>query len=386
MKISIITFWQSLDNYGQILQSYALQRVLLERGHSPEILRYGFHEFLYPSIHFKDIFNKSGLKNIYIHFNLYLRQLLKNEDVRNFRVFKKKYFHFSKETYNTLKDLQVNSPSADCYIAGSDQIWAQLLSNNNNKSFFLDFGNKDIRRVAYAPSFALKEYPIELLPILTEQLSKFNAISVREPNGVTICNKAGFKAKLVLDPTLLLPPKYYSKFFSHYLPIKKSPYCFIYHVNVYSSNALFWENIKQYNSLHGIVNISTYANGDKSKNMHILDKTQYVYPTIEQWLLLIKNAKYVVTTSFHGIAFSILFHKPFIYCPVPESKYAANDRVSSLLERLNIKDRTLADNNIDNITRILESSIRWDDVDLSLDKLRKDSLDFLLSSINESPF
>ena len=386
MKISIITFWQTLDNYGQILQSYALQRVLKEKGHSPEIIRYGFHEFLYPSIHFKDIFGKSGLKNIYNHFNLFIRQFLKNEDVRKFRVFQKKYFHFSRETYNTLKDLQLNAPYADCYIAGSDQIWAQILAYENNRSFFLDFGDRDIRRVAYAPSFALKEYPIELLPILTEQLSKFNAISVREPNGVNICALAGYEAKLVLDPTLLLSSGAYCKLCSCKFTITQSPYCFIYHVNVYSPNALLWDSIKQYNYLQGIANIATYANGDKSKNMHILDKAQYVYPTIEQWLLLIKNAQYVVTTSFHGIAFSILFHKPFIYCPVPESKYAANDRVYSLLERLNITDRTLYDSNVDKTARIIETSIRWDEVDQNLYKLKKDSLDFLLSSINESSF
>ena len=386
MKISIITFWQTLDNYGQILQSYALQRVLKERGHSPEIVRYGFHEFLYPSIHFKDIFNKSGLKNLYIHFNLFIRQFLKNEDVRKFRAFKKKYFHFSRETYNTLKDLQLNAPHADCYLAGSDQIWAQLLSNKNNRSFFLDFGDHDICRVAYAPSFALKEYPIELLPILTEQLSKFNAISVREPNGVNICKKAGYEAKLVLDPTLLLSSGVYSKLFPQQLPIKWSPYCFIYHVNVYSSDTLFWESIKHYNYRHGIANIAVYANRDKSKEMHILDQAQYVYPTIGQWLLLIKNAQYVVTTSFHGIAFSILFHKPFIYCPVPESKFAANDRVYSLLERLTINDRTMNENNANNISSFLGSSINWDAVDQNLHKLQKDSLDFLLSSINESTF
>lgn len=384
MKISIITFWQSLDNYGQILQSYALQSVLKERGYSPDIIRYGFHGFLYPSIHFKDIFNISGLKNIYNHLNLYIRQCMKNEDIRKFRAFKKKHFNFSRETYNTIKDLQLNAPSASCYIAGSDQIWAQLLSNDNNRAFFLDFGGNNIRKIAYAPSFALKEYPKELLPLLKEQLSKFNAISVREPNGLAICMKVGYRAKLVLDPTLLLSPDHYSKLFPQNMLVCQSPYCFIYHVNVYSADSLFWENIKHYNKQHGISNIATYANGDKSKNMHFLDQADYIYPTIGQWLFLIKNAQYIVTTSFHGIAFSILFHKPFVYCPVPESKFAANDRVSSLLERLGITERTMNDNNVMNITKILESSIYWDRVDQNLYKLKKDSLDFLFSSINES--
>ena len=251
-------------------------------------------------------------------------------------------------------------------------------------SFFLDFGRPDICRIAYAPSFALKEYPIELLPLLKEQLSKFDAISVREPNGVSICKKAGYGAKLVLDPTLLLSQEYYSKLFPRNLLIKQSPYCFIYHVNVYSPDLLFGETIKQFNNQHGIFNIATYANSDKRKNMHLLDWAEYMYPTIGQWLLLIKNAKYIVTTSFHGIVFSILFHKPFIYCPIPDSKFAANDRVLSLLERLGINDRTLSDYNSNNITKIIESSINWDKVDQNLYKLRKDSLDFLFSSINES--
>ena len=100
--------------------------------------------------------------------------------------------------------IQQNPPQADCYITGSDQVWAQLLDNINNEGFFLNFGSSQIKRISYAASFAMTSYPQELKKKLKEKLSIFSAISVRESSGVEICKELGYNVSWVLDPTFLL--------------------------------------------------------------------------------------------------------------------------------------------------------------------------------------
>lgn len=114
--------------------------------------------------------------------------------------------------------------------------------------------------------------------------------------------------------------------------------------------------------------------------MRILVGAEYVYPTIPQWLGWIKNAEFVLTSSFHGIIFSILFHVPFVVCLREESMYAGNDRVITLLNSLYLDDRILSSGTC--IENILSKKINWIDVDTRLSALRLDSLAFLSKNIS----
>ena len=381
MKISVITFWQSLDNYGQVLQGYAMQKVLKMHGHRPEIIRYGFHNYLLPSIRYSKLYNKKEILNLLYHIRLYLYNIKNGTDRRRFRQFKRKYIKYSSSTYNSLKELQNNPPVADCYVAGSDQIWAQLLTNRNNRCFFLDFGNERTNRFSYAASFAMKEYPQELKDELRELLKRFNAVSVREPNGIKICEDIGIEANLTLDPTLLLPG-------NHYRSLMKKPknipdrYCFTYHVNVYKPQVLHWNTIKEYCNCHNLSSIAVYANHEKNQNMEFLYGAQYLYPKIEEWLYIIYHAKFVVTSSFHGVVFCILLHKQFLYCPLEESIFSANDRVSSLLERIGLAQRITYSINQDNLDKFINQEINWHKIEKELTILRNYSMHYLLTSIN----
>lgn len=381
MKISIITFWQSLDNYGQILQCYALQEVLRLQCHQPELIRYGFHKYLLPSINYSRLYQKKEIHNFINHIKLNLYDTINNTDIRKFRKFKRKYIKSSIRTYNNLTDLQNNPPIADCYLAGSDQIWAQLISNKNNRSFFLDFGLKKTKRISYAASFAMDEYPNEIKEELKDLLSNFYKISVREPNGVIICNDIGIDAKLVLDPTLLLTGDHYKRIFKRYKGIPAN-YCFIYHVNVYQDNSLYWNIIKNYNEAHGFSSIATYGNGKNNFDMKILQGAEYVYPQIGEWLFMINHAKYVVTSSFHGVVFCILFHTPFIFCPLEKSKFSANDRISHLLEKLGLQNRIITSLNCESLNDFIYSFIDWEKVDTVIKTMRIHSLNFLIDSLS----
>lgn len=376
-KVAVITFFQSLDNYGQLLQCFALQKTLQKLGTSPYVIRYGFHRPYCLWLQWRILFSRTGLylirKNVESFYHEYIKTKSPN---RRFNSFRHNHIVFSHRCYNSLEDLQRNPPKADIYITGSDQVWAQLLSSHNNRSFFLDFGENSIKRIAYAPSFAIEDYPNELLGELSILLNNFDAVSVRETTGVTICKKVGIHAHLVLDPTLLLTPDDYN-FVS--ATAANDKYCFAYHVNITTSEELRWASVSKYNERHGIISYATFANPQDNIDMKILVGAEYVYPTIPQWLGWIKNAEYVLTSSFHGIAFSILFHVPFVACLRKKSMYAGNDRITTLLTSLCLDYRIISSDS--GIESILSRKIDWYEVDKRLFELRKDSIAFLSRNI-----
>ena len=251
-----------------------------------------------------------------------------------------------------------------------------MLNNINNKSFFLDFGQSSVKRIAYAPSFAIKAYPIELKNDLKNNLRRFNAISVREKTGIIICKDVGADAKLVLDPTLLLTKLVYDRIA---ITTKYRRYAFVYHVNIEKSQEIFWKECKKFNEKSGLLSIATYANPIEGITMEMLFGANYLYPTIGEWIGLIKHAEYVLTSSFHGMVFSILYHKPFAVCLRKESTFAGNDRVTDLLDSLGLKDRIIT--NGDQLNIILCKYINWEKIEEKLQKYRENSIDFLKYSV-----
>ena len=376
-KFAVITFFQSQDNYGQLLQCFALQKILQKLGTSPCVIRYGFHRHYYHVLPWKVLLSKPGFYVLQKKIKSFYHENIRAKyPKRGFNRFRHNYINFTRRCYNSLEDLQRNPPKADIYITGSDQVWAQLISSYNNRSFFLDFGKNSVKRIAYAPSFALENYPKDLQDELRLLLDNFDAVSVREKTGVSICQKVGIHAQLVLDPTLLLTIDDYN-FFS--ATATNNKYCFAYHVNISTSEELRWASVSKYNEQHGIRTYAAFANPHDNIDMEILVGAEYVYPTIPQWLGWIKKAEYVLTSSFHGIIFSIIFHVPFVVCLREESMYAGNDRVITLLSSLCLNNRILSSGaSIDNI---LSKKIDWIEVDEKLSVLRIDSLAFLNNNL-----
>ena len=210
MKIGIITLWQSSDNYGQQLQCWALQQQLLKMGHEPYLVRYDIdHRFggqkqtllkklvkfalVYPAV--KSLQSKVERKR---EQKLLDYVALRNKE-RHFEAFRNTELRLSNRLYANLKELRDNPPKADAYIVGSDQVWAHLLSNPENAAMYLDFGENNTKRIAYAPSFSMPNYPVKLKSLLKAKLSKFDALSVREQTGVAICQELGYKVDVVVQ-------------------------------------------------------------------------------------------------------------------------------------------------------------------------------------------
>lgn len=388
MRVGITTFYQSNDNYGQLLQGYALQTVLLGLGHEPFTIRYGFHQ-RYPHLRRRErrkIFWRERMEALFPFMERRqpdtdgnYRATEGRKDDRGFDEFRKKHLRFSALTYNSLRDIRRYPPLADCYVTGSDQVWAQLLNYEDHQIFFLDFGSRRTIRISYAPSFALAEYPADLMPKLTAQLRRFDAISVREQEGIEICRQAGYDAVLVLDPTLLLTKEQYKPLMQESATELPSHFSFVYQVNVASPEELLWESFRNYNHTRGYNTIAVHANGLSDEEMEFLDGADYTYPNIQEWLRYINSSEYVLTSSFHGTAFAIIFHKPFAVCLRKDSMFAGNGRIFTLLKALGLESRIATAES--DAAQLLEADIDWQAVDARLEKLRAESLDYLARAL-----
>ena len=381
MRIAITTFFQSQTNYGQLLQAFAMQQSLMQLGHFPYTIRYGFHEPLAP-IH--------GLERIQPNFSKLLSNMpvqvaeAGTEDNRHFDDFRSQHMNLSQNAYNTVDELRHYPPVADCYLTGSDQVWAQLLCHENNATFYLDFGCPEVLRISYAPSFALNAYPEEQNSLLAEHLKRFDAISTREKTGVEICKKAGREATWVVDPTMLLNGEYYRQLAAESVTPLPDDYAFVYHVNIKKDDLPCWSLFRQYNTANGLPALAVHANGEgqpKDEVEFLSGDATYLYPTIQDWIRLIDGSRYVLTTSFHGMLFAIMLHKPFFVSLRPQSMFAGNDRITDILAELGLTGRIVTPET--DVAAMLQQSIDWEAVDRKMGALREHSLGFLKHSLEK---
>ena len=378
MKIGVITFWQSPDNYGQQLQCWALQQCLQKEGHDVFLIRYDFANRIIGS----------GMKNRLKKSSVYhfLKILIVNlrcffdgrERKRGFVRFRRENIVMGKSFYRTSDGLKKHPPLCDAYIVGSDQVWSQLLSIEENEVFYLNFGDEKIKRISYAPSFAVKEYPKHLLSKLKEMLLHLDAISVRDDSSVEICGNVGIKAMKVVDPTLLLTGMEYGALLKKDVPYPAKSYAFVYSINIKSPDELYFDELKNYCDIAGVRCIATASSGYvPAKELLPAD---YVYPTVGGWISFIRNAAFVVTPSFHGVVFCIIMHTPFVYIPLKGRFSGGNGRVLSLLNDLSLASCVW--HNGRSYEDILSKQIDWDAVDGKVREMKESSVKFLRDSLN----
>ena len=344
MKIGIITFWETQDNYGQVLQCYALQTFLKKMGHEPYLIRYSLFDDHtgYPG-RWKSVFS---IKKILLFVNKKIKKMVSphpmktTDHSRSFDVFKKQYIKATKRKYRSLKELRRNPPQAEVYICGSDQIWYApdnyAVYKNITRAYFLDFGAPEVIRIAYAPSFGRADYPQGYCDYIAPLLQNFQLVTVRETGGVKVCAQAGRKDAIqVPDPTCLIDK-------ITYLNISKSPNASKKYILLYllgsKDDGISMPTIYNYAKANGFEVKYIASQGRRGE----FDK---IYPTVNEWLGLMANAELTITNSFHGSVFSIIFNRQFIALPIGGYKRdGGNDRLFTLCENLNITDRIYNDN------------------------------------------
>ena len=302
MKIGIVTM-PLCANYGGTLQNWALQQVLIRMGHEPITLRFPVMYQGMSSLHYwTKVFPMQAMRFVAHKFvggkyEMPLAIGLWKESVRGMERFVDEHINVTEYLPNLSMD-DVRRYGVEALIVGSDQIWRPVMYDAV-KYYFLGFtGDSDILRVAYAPSVALDKWPYkeEVTVKLRELIKKFSAVSVREASSVQLVKEnLGVDAQWVLDPTMLLKKEDYIDVCKNE-PESNEPFVFAYILDMTDEKRQMAE--KTAKTLGCGVR---YLSADKVKKED----------TIEKWLANFRDAKYVITDSYHGTVFSLIFQKQF---------------------------------------------------------------------------
>lgn len=376
MKIDFITR-HSVPNYGSILQTYSMQKALEKMGYDSEVINYiKEEETNAKSVNTNYNGKTSGLKGK-IKKAIYCIVQRPNVTKMNnkFTEYRNKYLKQTEVEYHSSKELKENLPEADIYCTGSDQIWGKIGSEEYDATYFLDFVPENKKCIAYAASFGVDKLPTNLDNNLENLLKKYETILVREDSAEKIIRKKGFtNVKQVVDPTLLLESEEWNKICEP-TKLDGKEYILIYQLHHNKEMENYIKNLKKHTKLPVYrIHPSLYYGLKPGKFIHL--------PTPGQFVTYIKNAKYIITDSFHGTVFSLIFNKQFV--DILPGKTAT--RIESILKLVGLEDRILRDNNdysflnkeidFENANKILENEREESKKDL------KNAIELLKKNIN----
>lgn len=326
MKCGVITFHRAI-NYGGVLQAYALQQALSKLGVENEVIDYrcpSIERQYRPTL--KEKLSKPYIKRI-------VSAILKNGSVRfnleGFDAFVKQHLRVSAQAYSSAN---LQDARYDLYIAGSDQIWSYYCAGFD-KAYFLDFVTDASKKNAYAASFGVGSIPDTLAETYKSLLADYRYISVREEDGADIVDSLGIsRPSVVPDPTLLLTKEEWETLLPSERTVKEK-YVLVY---LLERNDALIRHATEVARMHGMKVV--YINNRLYKTPGVLNMRN-VSPA--QWVDLVYHAEAVFTNSFHGIAFSINFGKPF-YAQGLKSNSKVNSRIENILQKYSLQENMSA--------------------------------------------
>lgn len=379
-KIGLITFHRS-NNCGSMLQAFALQQKLKDLGYDPTIIDFsskGQRELysIMPSFFLNGKFKKSQVKLWFLCIPY--KKLLKKESL-DYNYFIDKYFILTKRKYLNNKSLCEETFKFDAYITGSDQVW-NINCVDADDAYFLNFV-KEGRKIAYATSLGANDIkktssnPDKYVNFL----KTFNYISVREKNAVsqitTLSNRNDIQ--MHIDPTLFMTQKEWTDSIEIGNRLVKGEYIFYYAFN-YSKevNNTVLKISQKYNLPVYIIDVKNWgARGLKNIGFKLSPKFGPA-----AFINLIKYAKLVLTTSFHGTVFSVIFNKPFWY--IESSMHnIKDDRAVSLLSQLELPSRLQNSKYL--LTHDAMETWDFDKVQNRITELQNQAYTFLKQSIDK---
>ena len=343
MKIGLLTYHHSM-NYGAVLQTYATCRALKELGHVVEII--DFRQPEKPS-------------------NWWLPFYFK---VKAFERFKVKHYAPYSDYISSISELGNKQFNYDCLMVGSDQTWNPNINKERRMAYFLSWGSEKYKKLSYASSLGVSVWPKRYqddIPVIKDALSRFSAVSVREKTGQKILKETfGIESTVVLDPTLL--HRDYSELVED-INLTDDVICCLLH--------------RSPSQLEKVRELDAYI-GKKAKvisTIRPIHGLKYIYPpSIESWLRHIASAKFVITDSFHGVAFCLIFQKEFVVITADTGK---NSRLMDILDTLGLLDRYYSDCDKIDYAQIIDSQIDYSKVNNILQKKRDDSWTFLRDNL-----
>lgn len=349
MRVALLTIWHE-KNYGAELQAYATVKLLQKLGCKVKMI----------DIRLSD--TRKG------NFNQKIYDLFcgLTPGHRKFKRFWKTHIPVTRR-YKTIQELQEDPPNADVYIVGSDQVWNPDLTGEFSLLYFLNFGKNNVKKISFASSFGSTNWKhTELKYQVCQLLKKFNYVTCREKSGVALLEREfNIKATSVLDPTLVL---------GEYTELIK---------DVKEKNTLVYYPLYPDPDLENFVMTLSeelglsYVNNNEMK--YIARKIEWDRVSVEDWVRNIAESQLVVTRSFHGLVFSLMFHRQFAIVSTANGR---SSRITDLLELLGLSNRLFDSTDELYASRIWETTIDYEMVDHKLYYLRTQSLNNLLLSIN----
>lgn len=333
--IGILTSTPSfVNNYGSILQAYALQTSLTKIGIVSKIIRYAdAHEYVKGRANTWERVRGSIL-------NPHLTMRAKSKMIYNkvlhksvkpwFDIFQRDFIHFYNSEYIDYNGLKAICNDFSAFIVGSDQVWNPRVHHNiNDPGYFLQFVPKGITRIAYAPSIGVDQLPESCCINLREYLESFDFVSIREESGRKLIREiCGIDVPVVVDPTLLLEVDDYRKIIDT-VKCPKSSYIVYYK---FGNNRLVESFIKEQSKVYGYKVVCIPAGLDTAfKPDYSIGPRDFVG--------LISKADLVCTDSFHAAVFSIIYNRPLMaFCREDETKVKTtmNSRIVGLLDMLGL--------------------------------------------------
>lgn len=336
MKAGILTFHDA-HNYGAVLQAFALKKHIQKLGYEVKIINY-HHETI------PDGFPREGNERRWDKFNVFIKDLIDNEE----------------KVYTKEEDLE--KLDIDFWICGSDQIWNTEITRGFNKGFFLDFETNG-KKISYAVSMGIPNLPEEQEEQFKASLEQIDEISVREESLKQYVEKfIDKKVETTVDPTLLLDESDYNDLL---LDNNYGEYILIYALGPDERLTAIANRIA---SKKGVKIIEL---NDKRKENYFCEQVSEAGP--QEFLTLIKNAKAIVTNSFHGTIFSIIFKKEFYTI----TRLNRNSRMETILGIVDMKDRLI--DKIEDLDKIKEQD--FEEAYIRLNNEKQKSKDFLKSAL-----
>ena len=399
MKVGILT--QPLtNNYGGLLQAYALQTTLERMGHEVVILNR-------PMSFVPDVANDAFIPSVIrllknsVKFLMHkpltkvYHELLPHQHIvanRLTEIFIVTYHHKSPDFSST------EALAAYCckqgigaYVVGSDQCWRPLYSPCL-PNYYLDFAKDwNVKRISYAASFGVDhwEYSNDETRLCASLARRFDAVSVREESAIALCKDyLGVDAVHVLDPTMLLDADDYNSLIQDFDPkifnittahrVKtiidiKGKKLFCYVLNMNEQKHAFIQTISK---MKGLTPVECMPKDFRAQEVFEKCPDDCTYPPVELWLQSFRDAEMIITDSFHGTVFSIIYNKPFWVLGNPDRGMA---RFHSLLKMYGLKDRLVC---IDDFTNIdINAPIDWTIVNARREEFKQQSLNFLKGNL-----
>lgn len=369
MRVGIITFHASY-NCGSILQCMALKQVLEKKDADVKIINFSSEEqqklysVFYKRINLKNFVKNflcirgySSIKNHYDQYAKYIRSV----------------FNLSGDFLQSSSEIRNSISKFDMLIAGGDQIW-NVNCDDFDTAYFLDFDD-DTYKISYSPSLGATDInKSSNAALYSDLLSKFDALSCREVNGAKWLHQlTGREVQLIADPTILLTADDWRKVIKQPLKLSfEGKFIFYYAFSYSAENNACVQHIAEENGLKVVVIDAKQwfiKRLDRYKNFILCEETGP-----NAFLNLMNAAEYVITTSFHGTVFSLIFHKKFVYIN-NKNHEPTDDRTSFLLEQMGLMDRYVFSEDVS--TQKLNELIDYLLVDKSIDDMKSKAFNYI---------